>query len=387
MYRPCGSLRRRHYTFAYGLHSCRSALATPGLDGSPAYTVVVHAQRTRTLLPSNLDLQGQGCSRCPKAYARCHAAFLGRWCRTQNYRRLRSSFFWSELRASRRFTILEQTTLDRSDMFCRLASLVLIAAVASTACHSATEPPTRSEPLVVTGLVADADTVGLVDIPVAVELRTLGCADALAGASAIVRTNAQGRFIVALERPTMQPMGCVRVTALPPADSFWTPTTAEQDSVVLRDGSAGADSVRRDIVFKEARIAFNFYDHRPDTLGAKAVTVRFHDRSGWRTVAGRDFTTELYATPHSSVFRLRMSDSVRVEVTLADDGMLGQGAITLPVREDWIWSVAVHVADRSPLERCLGCMGARSFPLRSDAPADSLFLVWGGNSISRPVIY
>jgi hypothetical protein len=44
----------------------------------------------------------------------------------------------------------------------------------------------------------------------------------------------------------------------------------------------------------------------------------------------------------------------------------------------------------NPTQYCLGCLGSRSFPLSvayRRVAADSVWVTWGGNSISNPVVY
>lgn len=72
------------------------------------------------------------------------------------------------------------------------------------------------------------------------------------------------------------------------------------------------------------------------------------------------------------------------EVTASD------GTISLPARSDWSWGVDITIDSLNPTRFCFGCMGSQSFPLdarfRRNA-RDSVWVVWGGNSISNPVIY
>lgn len=65
------------------------------------------------------------------------------------------------------------------------------------------------------------------------------------------------------------------------------------------------------------------------------------------------------------------------------------GRIRLPLRPDWRWEVSFQPDSTNPLHRCFGCVDAQAFALPSSwSPAgDSLYVVWGGNSISSPVIY
>ena len=84
--------------------------------------------------------------------------------------------------------------------------------------------------------------------------------------------------------------------------------------------------------------------------------------------------------------------TVEVHFALADTNgaLLSSGSIELPLKQDWIWSVELRPGGpEDPLLGCFGCYGAKSFPLVPDGPegARQFWAIWGGNSISAPVVY
>lgn len=128
----------------------------------------------------------------------------------------------------------------------------------------------------------------------------------------------------------------------------------------------------------------------PLALGMLTVTVRDGHRM-WQW-DGDDFrATRDNATPHTPEVPTRTRGEAEVNFRLrTTDAIVSQGTVTLPLREDWQWSVSIHPATRDPKLECFGCVGSRAFPLAPAArPAgrDSIWLVWGGNYISNPVIY
>ena len=72
-------------------------------------------------------------------------------------------------------------------------------------------------------------------------------------------------------------------------------------------------------------------------------------------------------------------------------GIVSNGQIELPLKGDWRWGINIWHEHRNPYFACWGCAGYKSFPiLRSECKTsekDSVFVVWGGNSISNPVWY
>lgn len=133
-----------------------------------------------------------------------------------------------------------------------------------------------------------------------------------------------------------------------------------------------------------------FPTHPTAGVDPDRVTIRFDDGSGVRTVTGEDFTGSPQRVD-TREFRTRTSGTLTVDVTLADGSeQIAAGRVEIPLRPDWGWSVHLHRGDANPVERCFGCFGYRAFALAEAhraTPADSLWVVWGGNSISNPVIY
>ena len=95
---------------------------------------------------------------------------------------------------------------------------------------------------------------------------------------------------------------------------------------------------------------------------------------------------------HSREFETPGSGLLVIKAVLRRPGepALAEGAIELDIREDWVWGVDVFLTDENPTQMCFGCIGHRGFSIPAgltDEPSDSLFIVWGGNSISNPVVY
>jgi hypothetical protein len=95
---------------------------------------------------------------------------------------------------------------------------------------------------------------------------------------------------------------------------------------------------------------------------------------------------------YSRVFRTPGRGTLRVVARLqsADGEELALGSAELDLRRDWVWSMDIWLNEGDPTETCMGCMGVLAFQVPNDLlpeVADSLYLVWGGNSISDPVIY
>jgi hypothetical protein len=75
----------------------------------------------------------------------------------------------------------------------------------------------------------------------------------------------------------------------------------------------------------------------------------------------------------------------------SNGALVSGGRIALDLRKDWGWGIDIYHTDRNPYHMCMGCFGYESFPILGSAyltgDGDSVFVIWGGNSISNPVEY
>jgi hypothetical protein len=128
----------------------------------------------------------------------------------------------------------------------------------------------------------------------------------------------------------------------------------------------------------------------PLDVAMLSVTVRDRDR-GW-TWQGNDFhSTQTQPTPTTDERDTHTNGSAEVSFRLEESGaVLSEGSVSLPLRADWRWGVSVIAQTIDPREGCFGCVGSMAFPLAPSHRApdrDSIWVVWGGNSISDPVVY
>jgi hypothetical protein len=160
------------------------------------------------------------------------------------------------------------------------------------------------------------------------------------------------------------------------------------DDTAVIDDSAGPESPDTDTA--DARddsrvrlVAFGFSDaelpqlqieiqNQNESLGVNGTelvaTADYQQRhSDWIETAGEEFT-------------------VRFTFVAADGAALSDGEVSVEVRLDWEWDVQFHLAAEDPAGRCFGCEGSHAYPLAGDSGAQ-IFIVWGGNSISDPVVY
>ena len=140
---------------------------------------------------------------------------------------------------------------------------------------------------------------------------------------------------------------------------------------------------------EDARVYFTVFPE-PARFGPEMVTLRFRDGDGVRTATGDDFAghpdrvdTREYETS------TRGTLEIEVEV-VSDSEVVSSGSLDLPLQPDWLWNVSLILRAENPYETCIGCFGYRSCPLADEfraSPAESLWMIWGGNSISEPVVY
>lgn len=126
------------------------------------------------------------------------------------------------------------------------------------------------------------------------------------------------------------------------------------------------------------------------------ATVRYRIEAGVRTWAvtlppktdsrGRDERrdSDEFDTPRTGAARVSFT------LVLPDGRQISSGEVTIPLKRDWRWGVELQARTGDPRSDCFGCFGSKSFALPEQfrsAGRDSLWLVWGGNSNSDPVVY
>lgn len=120
--------------------------------------------------------------------------------------------------------------------------------------------------------------------------------------------------------------------------------------------------------------------------------IAFTDRRRSRTIERNDFIRVGDVQFDAGPFEISTSGVLCVSCTLLDDegGTLAIQGTVLSTRPDWRYSVSCSTSQNNPYRTCWGCSGFEARPLASApgfAPGDSLFIVWGGHSMSNPVLY
>ena len=135
----------------------------------------------------------------------------------------------------------------------------------------------------------------------------------------------------------------------------------------------------------EARVSA---DYQRDTIVPRAQTVvTLSDGLHRYALTG----VSLIGTGYPPSYQTKTSGTLSVQVDMADAaGALAAGNVQLPLRDDWGYGISVAIDSVNPIRFCFGCLGAKAFALRRDvgrSARDSLWITWGGNSISNPVEY
>jgi hypothetical protein len=138
----------------------------------------------------------------------------------------------------------------------------------------------------------------------------------------------------------------------------------------------------------EARVIATYFP-RPN-LPVETFHVTLDDGGSSRSFGGRDLTGTdgRVSTP---MIGTRTGGTLRVSYNLEASGdVVSEGTVTLPLQRDWAWGLDVQVDSLNPTRYCLGCLGSKAFSLSSAyrrTAADSVWVTWGGNSISNPGIF
>ncbi len=128
-------------------------------------------------------------------------------------------------------------------------------------------------------------------------------------------------------------------------------------------------------------------------IEASMLKVTFRDGFRIWQAHGADFTADgSFALPHSPEWSTGTAGDISVAFELRDTSgtVLSAGEVTIGLRPDWRWTVDFMTSTRDPRTLCFGCFGGQAFaiqPAYRTPGHDSLWVVWGGNSIRHPVIY
>ncbi len=143
----------------------------------------------------------------------------------------------------------------------------------------------------------------------------------------------------------------------------------------------------------EAKVRFVYQPGMNSYITANMFIISASDgRTTWE-VDGSDFATaDGWEAPHTPYYNTRRSSTLTIDFALngPQGELISEGIVSLPLRSDWAWSIDFHPAAVNPYEFCFGCSGYRAFSLAEayrDTVTDSLYVIWGGNSIKNPVIY
>ena len=134
----------------------------------------------------------------------------------------------------------------------------------------------------------------------------------------------------------------------------------------------------------EARLRLTALSWANDAPPLRALAIEVQAESALFQVSGADLRPSgEYAQPHSDWLATPVDGAITVRFSLGSES---EGEVVLEARADWEWEVQFHIAGTDPFDQCFGCVGSATFPL-SDREDVRLYVVWGGNSISDPVIF
>lgn len=141
----------------------------------------------------------------------------------------------------------------------------------------------------------------------------------------------------------------------------------------------------------DARVSVSFLPRGP--LAVSMLRVRLSDGARTHNLGPADFTTGGASAPHRSrELPTRQRGTLRVAFALVAGAgdTVSRGEVELPLRRDWRYGVDIMPDTADPTRFCFGCQGSRAFGLAAayaGPAADSVYVVWGGNSIKNPVVY
>ena len=151
---------------------------------------------------------------------------------------------------------------------------------------------------------------------------------------------------------------------------------------------------------KEANVHFRINLHESKKISIDIFHVNFSDGSHTIYLDKDDFTaTADTAQYYTTEFSTKTTGTLVVNFSLSDSlcDSICLGNVPLNLRNDWGWGVTFHIDHTDPFYQCFGCSGHQAFALRETyrdtilsqdtLVYDSVYINWGGNSISNPAVY
>jgi hypothetical protein len=187
------------------------------------------------------------------------------------------------------------------------------------------------------------------------------------------------RILVASSAHLLASVWMIASMACEPAPASEPPTgaAAKRSPVVADDDS-------------RARVRFELgrWDREPARIiRPEGVVIQLEDSFGWRSISGTDMKNDESGVPVSPWIATDTKGRLEVKVMVTDaTGATAGGAFDLELRDDWHWNVMLTQYPHDPQIGCMGCFGSHRFTT-SVAQDWSMWAVWGGNSISNPVVY
>ena len=139
----------------------------------------------------------------------------------------------------------------------------------------------------------------------------------------------------------------------------------------------------------QASVSYSFFEE--PGFSVELVLLEFSDGDRTRRLKSDDFVGAAGSRRDSGIFETSTAGELVTSFSLVQGSdTLASGELRIDLRRDWAWSISFLRVAEDPSATCFGCIGSMPYALSAEAqstPADSLWLVWGGNSISNPVVF
>jgi hypothetical protein len=137
--------------------------------------------------------------------------------------------------------------------------------------------------------------------------------------------------------------------------------------------------------------AFVGYIFEDPGFAPELLVLEFSDGRQGRRLTGGDFGDRTGTRWDTREFQTQTTGELVASFWLVQGAdTLSSGELRIDLRPDWRWNISFFREAADPSATCFGCVGAAAYELASvlkTVPADSLWLVWGGNSISDPAVF
>ena len=203
------------------------------------------------------------------------------------------------------------------------------------------------------------------------------------------KSNIDGDFI--LENI---PIGCYQIefNGFPYKKKFINNVEVELGKISKVETWLKVDTSKTHGILDTATVFFSFSPSKNKKLNKNDIIIEYKDGQFEYLITGNNFFIDKhFAQQHTVEYETSKENYFYSSIICKRmEELIAKGSINLPLKNDWCWHIQIYIGSENPYLYCFGCQGYKSFPIHDkykSSPIDSMYIIWGGNTITFPRLY